>query len=249
MKISVIIAVYNNKIVSEAIESILSQTYKNIEIIVIDGASTDGTLDIINKYKDKIAVLVSERDSGIYDALNKGIKFATGEVVGLLHSDDLYYDNNVLFNVAKEFENKETDAVYGDLIYVDKENANKVIRYWKAGEYKRSRWLWGWMPPHPTVYIRKKYFDEYKSYLLSLWGAADYELMLRFMYKNKIIVKYIPSILIKMSIGGQSNRNLNNRLRAHLEDREAWRINKLRSYPWTVFLKPIRKVFQYFVKP
>lgn len=249
MKISIILAVYNNPNIQEAIESILAQTYKNIELIVIDGGSTDGTLDVINKYKKNISILVSERDSGIYDALNKGIKLATGDVVGLLHSDDLFFDNEIISKVAGIFSSTASDAVYGDLLYVDKEDTSKVIRYWNAGQYKINNWLFGWMPPHPTVYIKKDCFNKFGVYNLSLWGAADYELMLRFMYKHLIKVTYLPEIMVKMRLGGQSNRSLSNRLRAHLEDKEAWRINKIKPYFFTIFFKPLRKIGQYIIKP
>lgn len=247
MKISIIVAVYNNKNVSEAIDSILSQTYQDIELIVIDGGSSDGTLDIIKSYQDKVSILVSDRDSGIYDALNKGIKLATGDVIGLLHSDDFYFDNNVLTKIAQKFKDTNCDAIYGDLLYIDKNNTDKVIRYWKAKEYNFKKWLWGWMPPHPTVYIKRECFDKLGVYNLSLWGAADYELLIRFMYKNKLKVSYLPEIMVKMRIGGQSNRSFSNRLRAHLEDREAWRINNLKPYFWTILIKPIRKIPQYFI--
>ena len=249
MKISIITATYNSlQNIEQCINSVLSQTYKNIELIIIDGESTDGTIEYLRNIKDARIKVISEPDSGIYEALNKGTNLASGDIIGILHSDDFYIHNDILTKINTAFQEQNIDALYGDLLYVDELNTDEIIRYWKSGKYNPKKWLWGWMPPHPTVFIKKECYQKYGNFNLSLWGASDYELMLRFMYKHKISVTYLPEVLVKMRIGGQSNRSFANRIKAHLEDVEAWRINKLKQYPWTTLLKPIRKIHQYFMK-
>src|SRR3990170_6546042 len=166
-------------------------------------------------------VLVSEPDEGIYDALNKGIKLATGDVIGLLHSDDVYFDENVLAKVAKLFDEKEVDSVYGDLIYVDEEDTSKVFRYWKAGEFNEKSICKGWMPPHPAFFVRKNIYDLYGLYDTTLKIASDYDLILRFLGKYKISTAYLPEVLVKMRWGGKSNRSLKNIIEKSYEDYRA----------------------------
>lgn len=247
MKISIITITYNSAATLEqTIRSITEQTYKDIEYIIIDGKSTDGTLQIIDRYKNKISKFVSEKDGGLYDALNKGIEMATGEVIGLLHSDDFYIDENVIQKYADTFMKNKSDAVYSDLYYVDKTNTAKIIRKWKSGNYDERAFINGWMPPHPTFFVRKEIYRKFGKFNTEFTSAADYELMLRFILRNKISISYLPEYTVKMRVGGKSNVSLKNRVAANLEDRKAWEINGLKPRFYTLFLKPFRKIIQFF---
>lgn len=226
MKISVITAVYNNReTVAQALDSALAQTHPDVELIVIDGGSTDGTLEILQGYADRLTVLVSEPDRGIYDALNKGIARASGEVVGFLHSDDLFADAAVLSRIAAVFADPATDAVYGDLLYVRKDDPSRVVRTWRAGAFMPAGLARGWMPPHPTFYVRRGVYAALGGFDASYRIAADYDCMLRFLGKGGIRPAYIPEVLVKMRVGGASNRSLRNILRKSREDYRALRAN------------------------
>lgn len=249
VKITIITAVLNSKdFIEDCIQSIHGQTFGNIEHIVIDGGSTDGTVDIINKYRSDIAKLISERDDGIYDAMNKGIGFATGEVIGILNADDFYPDSGVLEKVAQVFENEHIESCYGDLEYVNAVNTAKVVRHWRSGPFHINKFYWGWMPPHPTFFARRSVYQRYGLFNVTLGSAADYELMLRVLVKHRISTAYIPEVIVKMRMGGVSNAAVKNRIKANLMDREAWRVNGLRPYPWTLFFKPVRKFHQVFIR-
>jgi len=249
LKITIITAVFNSKdFIEDCIRSIHRQTHKDIEHIVIDGGSTDGTLDIIKQYQSGIEKLVSERDDGIYDAMNKGIKFATGEVIGILNADDFYPDSGVLEKVAQVFKNEDIEACYGDLEYVDSVDIGRVVRYWRSGPYDVNKFYSGWMPPHPTFFVRRSIYRQYGLFNLSLGSAADYELMLRFLVKHRIAVAYIPEVIVKMRMGGVSNASIKNRIRANRMDRRAWSVNGLKPYPWTLLFKPLRKVHQFILR-
>lgn len=251
MKVSIITIAYNSAETIEAtIQSVLSQKYSAIEYIVIDGASTDDTLDIVNRYSDQISVIVSEPDKGIYDAMNKGVSKATGDVIGILNSDDFYADNNVISDVVEAFtQAPSADALYADLVYVDRKNSEKIIRYWKAGAFHRSRFRAGWMPPHPTFFVKRSRYESYGTYRLELRSAADYELMLRFLYKHEVPCTYLPRIITHMRVGGESNVSFKNRLRANKEDRKAWEMNGIKPTWYTLTLKPISKIGQFIRKP
>jgi glycosyltransferase len=228
LKISVITAVHNNReTISAALDSALGQSGVNIELVVIDGGSTDGTLDVLRSYADRLDVLVSESDRGIYDALNKGIQRASGDVVGFLHSDDLFADADALSRVVATFADPEVGAVYGDLLYVRKENPDQVVRYWRAGDFSERRLRWGWMPPHPTLYVRRHVYEQYGLFDTSFRIAADYDFILRIMDQCRVRVRYIPEVLVKMRVGGTSNRSLRNILRKSSEDFRALRRNKV----------------------
>ncbi|WP_255748870.1 glycosyltransferase family 2 protein [Pontibacter liquoris] len=246
VKISLITIVYNNcETIAEAIESVLGQTYPHIEYIVVDGNSTDGTVAVVKSYGARISQFVSEPDQGLYDAINKGILLATGEVIGLLHADDIFFNAEAVATVAQTFLKQETDSVYGDLLYVRKENTNNIVRNWVSGSYRREKFIYGWMPPHPTFYVKKACFENYGLYNTRLKSAADYELMLRFLYKHQITTRYIPEKLVKMRVGGKSNATWRNRIRANREDQAAWHLNGLKPHFYTRFLKPLRKLMQY----
>ncbi|CAH0996511.1 hypothetical protein EMA8858_02643 [Emticicia aquatica] len=247
MKISIVTAAYNAAAtIKETIESVLSQDYPDIEYVIADGGSKDGTVEILKSYGDKIK-WISEKDGGIYEAMSKGVKMATGEAIGVMGADDFYPDNQVISKVVKAFEESEADSVYGDLYYVDAEDTNKIVRNWKSGEYKRERFLNGWMPPHTTFFLKKSAYDTYGLYDTSYRSAGDYELMLRMLYKYKVSSHYIPAVLMKMRTGGTGNASLKNRIRANKEDRRAWEMNGLKPRWYTLYAKPLSKVLQWFV--
>ncbi len=247
-KITIITAVFNaSATIRDCIESIQNQDYP-VEHIIIDGGSTDETLDIVNEYRSGISKVISEPDRGIYDAMNKGIRLATGEIVGLLNADDIYAGTDVLPNVIELFKKKDVDSCYGDLVYVDSLDTNKVIRYWHSGHFNYRRFYWGWMPPHPTFFVRMAVYRKYGLFNLGLGSAADYEMMLRLLVKQRITTAYIPGIMVKMRTGGKSNASFANRMDANLNDRLAWKTNGLRPYPWTLYLKPLRKLSQWIRK-
>ena len=249
-KISIITVSYNSQCtIKHTIDSFSSQTYKNKEYILIDGASMDWTLDILDFKKDEIDNFVSEPDGGIYDAMNKGIKAANGDIVGILNSDDFYYNQDVLSKVAKVFEDTDCDCLYGDLVFVNKVDARKIVRYWKSGKFKKNHLTKGWMLPHPTFFVKKEIYQKYGLYNTTLKSAADYEMILRLLHKEKIIVEYIPEILIKMRMGGESNASIWNRLKGNNEDNIAWDLNGLKKPPFIRFIKPFRKISQFFRKP
>lgn len=245
VKISLITVTFNAAdTIEKCIQSVIGQTYKNVEYIVIDGKSSDDTVQIINKYKAHIQYFVSEPDRGIYDALNKGISVATGDIVGALNADDFFVDNRVLESVADVFNHKKADILYGDLDYIN--HQGKVIRQWRSGGYTPGKFNRGWMPPHPTFYCRKELFDKYGLYSLNFGTAADFELMLRFMYKHHHPAFYLKQVLVKMKIGGVSNQNIIAHVKGLLNDFKAMRINGIKAPLFAVFLKPLRKIGQYF---
>jgi len=247
MKISIITICYNSeKTIQDTIESVVNQDYEDIEYIIIDGNSTDGTLAILKQYERQIATIISENDNGLYDAINKGILNATGEVIGLIHADDLLADSTVISKIANVFSTIKIDAIYGDLQYVNQFDTSKVVRNWVSGEYTEGLFLNGWMPPHPTFYVKKSCYDDFGKYNLDFTSAADYELMLRFIHKHKIRLGYIPDVLVKMRVGGKSNASLKNRIIANLEDRKAWKVNGITPKFYTLYAKPLSKLLQFF---
>ena len=243
MKISIITISYNSeKTIEATIKSVLLQEGVTLEYIIIDGASTDQTTSIIEKYKGKIHQYISEPDQGIYDAMNKGIRLATGDVIGLLNSDDTYADPYVLEDVLKAIEH--ADAVYGDLEYVNGETG-KTIRNWKSGNYQPGDFFYGWMPPHPTFFVRKEVYDKWGLFRTDHGTAADYEIMLRFVHKHQIKMHYLPKILVRMKIGGASNVSWSKRWQANRLDKKSWQLNELQPKWYTLLLKPLRKVSQW----
>lgn len=245
MTISIITATYNSAAtVRDTLVSIASQKHVPVEHIIIDGLSKDNTLTIVKEFPH-IAKVVSEKDKGIYDAMNKGVQLATGDVIGILNSDDFYTNSDILSKVAAAFEDETVEAVYGDLQYVKATNVQLVTRTWKSGIYKKDYLYYGWMPPHPTFFVRRHVYEKYGLFNTTLRSAADYELMLRVLLKYNATVKYIPEVLVKMRAGGMSNASLKNRFKANKEDAMAWKLNNLKPYFFTLWLKPLRKVFQF----
>jgi GT2 family glycosyltransferase len=245
-KVSVITVVYqNNTFIRDAIDSVLSQTYPDIEYIIVDGDSKDGTIELVKSYGDRISTFISEPDEGVYYALNKGIEVATGDIIALLHSDDFYINPYVISQVVEAFEKNDCDAIYSNLYYISNNNKEKIVRNWDAGIYKSDSFKNGWMPPHPAFFVKKEVYKKFGAFNTQLKFAADYELMLRFILKHNIRVHYIPKFFIKMRVGGKSNRNLWNRIMANIEDRKAWKLNGIKPRFYTLWLKPLQKIFQY----
>ncbi len=246
MKISIVTVTFNaERFIEDCVKSVLAQKHADIEYIIVDGLSQDSTLHILNRYNDKITKIVSEKDKGMYDALNKGIKMATGEVIGLLNADDFFASDNVVANIGKAFEESKADVLYGDLWYVDQEDTDMPLRKWKSKPYKHGMFQWGWMPAHPTFYAKKELFEKLGYYRLDMGSAADYELMIRFLHKHRVKSVYLPQVMVKMRAGGMSNSSLENRVKANKADLEAMKINDIRFPRLAAFLKPVRKIPQF----
>jgi len=249
MKVSIITVCYNSATtIEDTIQSVLGQSYPNIEYLVIDGVSQDGTLEIVNEFENEISKIVCEPDQGMYDAINKGIGLCTGDIIAILNADDFYIDNEVIADVVATMQAENADSLYSDLYYVAADDTDKVIRNWVSGKFNRQNFLYGWMPPHPTFFVKRAVYEKHGNFNLSLKSAADYELMLRFLYKNKLSTCYLPRPLVRMRVGGMSNVSLKNRINANKEDRLAWSMNGLRPKPFTMLLKPLRKVIQFVRK-
>jgi glycosyltransferase involved in cell wall biosynthesis len=249
MKVSIITAVFNNgHFIESCIQSVLHQTYEDIEYIIIDGGSTDGTVDVMKKYGDGISKWISEPDGGIYEALNKGLETSAGDIIGFLHSDDVYAHDRVVEKVVSEMAEHNVDSCYGNLTYVDKDNPERVVRYWSVSQYSPGLFKCGWMPPHPTFFVRREVYDKFGCFNTHFKIAADYELMLRFLEKHRISTRYIPEVLIKMRTGGISNKSLRNLLIKTTEDYRAWKINNLDRKFYTIPFKNLSKIPQFFKK-
>ena len=252
VKISMITVCYNpGDTIRSALDSVLNQKHDSVEYIVVDGGSNDGTIEMIRGHGDRISKFLCEQDSGIYDAINKGIDHATGDVIGLVHADDVLADESVLSDVAKEFEKHrhKMDAVYGDLVYVDRDDLSRVIRHWKSGDYLPGRLKFGWMPPHPALFVRRETYQkvalrngEYFDTRISI--ASDYDLIVRLLNKLNISLAYLPRVLMKMRVGGVSNRSLRDVIRKSREDYLVMRRNQIGGIG-TLISKNVRKLPQF----
>ncbi len=242
MKITIITVVFNNrKTIKTAIESVLNQTYNNIEYIIIDGGSSDGTLDILYNFKDKVALIISESDHGIYDAMNKGINLATGDLIGILNSDDLYDNSHIIENVVNEFNmDNKLDILYGDLVYVKKTDTSKIIRKWNSQEYYNNFFENGNVPPHPSLFLKRKVYLESGLFKLDFLLAADYEFMLRIFKKKSYKSKYINKTFVRMRLGGATNKNFMNIYKGNVEILKSWISNDLKI-PFLLIPKRILK--------
>lgn len=248
MRVSIITVVKDNeRFIEDSIKSVLSQSYQSIEYIIIDGSSTDGTVEKIKKYSNKISKFLSEKDSGIYDAMNKGIELSTGDIIGFLNSDDVFANSEMISAIVQKFKNENIKGCYGDLVYMDKD-LKRVIRYWKSGKYKKDAFRKGWMVPHPTLFLLREVYLEFGKFRTDFRVSADYEFMLRLIEKNGVLLYYIPNVLVKMRIGGKSGLSIKKMLLKAKEDMVAWRINGLKPPFGLNFIKPFRKISQFFKK-
>lgn len=246
MRVSIITVAYNSaSTIRDTIDSVLSQDYPDLEYIIVDGNSKDETLSIVKEYGNRIDRVISEKDKGIYDAMNKGIALATGEVVGILNSDDFYADAHVISEVVRLFTQAQTDSVYGDLDYVKTIPPFEVVRKWRSGSFNALRFYKGWMPPHPSFFIMRSCYLQFGVFNLQFKRAADYELMLRMLLKHGVSSSHLPKVLVKMRVGGASNASIKARLEANKEDRMAWKVNGLKPKWLTLVRKPFSKILQY----
>jgi glycosyltransferase involved in cell wall biosynthesis len=246
VKITIITVCFNSvKTIRTTIQSVLSQIDVNLEYIIIDGNSTDGTIDIIKEYAEKYPKIlrwVSEPDQGIYDAMNKGILMSTGEIIGILNSDDFYASEKILSLVDRTISRKNIDSCYGNLLYIKN---NKPYRYWRSGKPKSFKL--GWMPPHPAFFMKKEIYDKYGLFRFDCGINSDYELMLRFLEKFNISTVWIDEVFVYMNAGGKSNNGLKSRIDGVMNDRTAWEVNNLLPQFYTISWKRIRKLPQYFM--
>lgn len=246
MKVTIITVTLNSeRFLEDCIKSVISQDYPDIEHIVVDGKSKDGTLAIIDKYKDHIAQWVSEKDRGMYDAINTGMEMATGDIIGTLNSDDMLASPDVISAIVKTFCQTGSDVVYGDLLYVHPVRTDQVIRVWNGLPYKRSRFRYGWMPAHPTFYFRRSLLEKNGDYETHYFSAADYEFMCRYLYRFKSSAAYLPKLVVRMRHGGMSNSNIYRRLRANRRDYLAMKRNGVPFAFFVSLLKPLIKLHQY----
>jgi len=251
MKISIITVSYNSsRTIRDTIESLLIQTYKNIEYIIVDGLSTDNTVNIIKEYESQFNEMlrwVSEKDNGLYDAMNKGFRMATGDVIGIINSDDLFSDSQAIEKVVNCFKtNDPVDCVFADLYYVAQNDISKIVRYWQTG--KKSSFAKGWHPAHPTLYVKKKVYDRYGLFDLNYKLAADFELMLRLVEKDKISMVYLPEPLVKMRLGGVTSKNLTNIRKGNIECIHAFKKNGIKVSWLYPFYRLLPKLKQYFTR-
>jgi glycosyltransferase involved in cell wall biosynthesis len=249
-KVSIITATYNSaSSLNSCLDSVVKQNHKDLEYIIIDGKSSDETVSIVEDYKKKYPYikLISEKDSGIYDALNKGVQLATGDVLGFVHSDDLLANNHIVTDLVNQLQNEQLDGVYGDLQYVDKVDLNKVIRLWKSCAFKLSLLKQGWMPAHPTLFLKKEVYEKHGLFDLTYKIAADYDFMLRVLKDKSLKFDYLPKVITKMRVGGASNRSLKNIIQKTKEDYRAIRSNKLGGI-YSILRKNTSKIKQFILK-
>jgi glycosyltransferase involved in cell wall biosynthesis len=249
MRISIITVVYNNvKTIEACINSVLGQDYDDIECIVIDGGSTDGTVEVIKSYGSRISKFISEKDNGLYDAMNKGIKLATGDMVGTLNSDDFFYDNSVVSNIAKAFITDDVDAVIGDIVFIKDSDENKILRKYSSAKWQPGRFAWGYMPAHPSFFAKTSLFNEIGFYRTDYKIASDYELLIRFLLVKKIKWKYIPLITTKMRPGGASTQGIKSILILNREIARACDENGIYTNYLMIYSKYIFKPFEFIFK-
>lgn len=245
MKVSIITVVYNNvSTIRKAIDSVLSQDYNQIEYIIIDGGSKDGTLNIIKEYGDRVKY-ISEKDQGLYDAMNKGIRLSSGDLVGILNSDDTFFDKGVVSSVISGFENNDVDAIVADILFVSKRDEFKIIRRYSSKSWSPKRFAWGYMPPHPSFFVRKNLFDSYGFYKTDYKIGADYELLIRFLFVNRIRWAYLPRVTTKMLLGGASTKGVKSIITLNKEILRACRENGVKTNYFMIYSKYLYKPFEF----
>jgi glycosyltransferase involved in cell wall biosynthesis len=250
LKVS-IITVSNNSVrtISDTINSVLSQTFSNIEYIIIDGASTDGTIEVIKSFGEKISFFISEPDNGIYDAINKGIRISSGNIVGILNSDDFFYNNDVIQIVADAFRENKIDAVFGDAIFVDPANTSRIVRYYSSKKFYPGRFRFGYMPAHPSFYVKREIFGKLGYYKVDYKIAADFEFLVRLLYLNKIEYKYLEMPFLVMRMGGVSNKSVISNFTLNKEIARACRENGIKTNYFFIYSKYLIKIFEFIGKP
>ena len=249
MKISIITVCFNSSAtITDTIKSIAVQSHPDIEHIVIDGLSQDSTMDIVRSAKS-VSKYVSEPDKGIYDAMNKGIAMATGEIVGTLNSDDFYVSERIIEKIASVFSDPEVDACYADLVYVSHDDSERIVRYWKSRPFIPGLFKYGWMPAHPTFFVRKRLYDELGSYDTDFKLQSDFELTMRYLELYRINCVYLPEIIVKMRLGGASNQSLRNIIKGNIEAYKACRKNHLGVSLLFNLFKILSRVPQFFTRP
>jgi glycosyltransferase involved in cell wall biosynthesis len=250
MKVSIITVVYNAiSTIATTIQSVLSQRYNNIEYIIVDGGSCDGTLDIINSFGSLITKFHTGEDNGIYDAMNTGIKLATGDIVGFLNADDFYIDDDVIYKVVNAFAQNEVNSIFADLVFVKPNNLNKIVRYYNSSRFDPSKFAYGLMPAHPTFYAKRKIYEKYGLFKTDYMIAADFEILVRFLNKNSISYCYIPEVFIKMRTGGASTKNFKSNLILNREIVRACKENGIETNIIKVYYKYLSKIYQMFERP
>lgn len=246
MKVSIVTVCYNSEqTIRETILSVINQSYDNIEYIIIDGKSTDSTLEVVNKYKSSISHVISEPDGGIYDAMNKGLVLATGDLVAFLMSDDIYQDNQVIASVVAAVLKTNADCLYGDIVYVNKDRTDTVVRHWVTGQQRSFRK--GWHPAHPAFFLKRQVYTELGGYRLDMTIAADFELMLRVLHKYRVKSYYLSQVLVRMRLGGTSNKSVKNILRGYKDIKKAFEVNQIgmpNMYPLYRYLPKIKEFFR-----
>jgi glycosyltransferase involved in cell wall biosynthesis len=249
MKVSIITATFNSEFsIIDCINSVYNQTYEDVDHIIIDGKSTDETVNLILNNKNRVKLLISEIDNGIYDAMNKGIAEANGDIIGILNSDDVFFNNDVLNNVVLFFKNNfEIDAVYGNLVYVKRNNLNKIVRYWQSFDYYPKFFENGNVPPHPTLFVRKRVYSEHGKFNTLFRLAADYEFMLRILKVKGVNSKHLNFTMIKMRLGGATSKNISNIIKQNIEIFDAWKLNKVLIPYNFYFVKLLKRIRQYFL--
>lgn len=247
MKVSIITVCYNSaNTIKSTIESVINQTYNNIEYIIIDGASKDGTIDIVSSYGAKVSKFISEPDKGIYNAMNKGIKIATGDIVGILNSDDFFTTKEVIQKVVDEFNKSDIDALYGDVQFVKPNNLQKIVRYYSSKNFSLKKFKYGFMPAHPSFYVKRTFFENIGFYKEDYKIGADFELLIRFLYNHKLKSKYLQMSFVTMRTGGVSNRSFKSYIILNNEIIRACNENKIRTNKLNVYSKYFIKIFELF---
>lgn len=247
LKISIVTVSYNSsKTIRDTINSVLEQDYPDIEYIIVDGLSTDGTHEIVSSYGSRISKFISEDDKGLYDAMNKGIDMATGDVIGIINSDDLYANSNVISKIATIFDKENVDVVYGDLYYFKTGLPNNPLRYYRGGVFSLRRVSYGLMPPHPTFFIRKSVYERFEKFDIQYTLSADFDLILRFLGVHKVSFKYIPEVLVKMRTGGKSTSSLKRTMIMNQEDLHSCKKNGVKTNIFKFYSKYLIKILHVF---